>query len=80
MRVASGDSETWIKHELATKDDFIAMEERLSLHMQATGETMIRTLLQHIEMAVESAVARAIAPLEQRVSRLEEKLGLYSVD
>ena len=32
MRVASGDSETWIKHELATKDDFIAMEERLSTH------------------------------------------------
>lgn len=61
---------------LATKAELTAMEERLSAQIKANGETIVKALSRHIDTAVEDAVDQKVAPLEKRVSRLEENAGL----
>ena len=61
---------------LATKDELSAMEDRLAQQIKASGETIVKTLSQHIDTAVKSAVDRRFTQHELRLSRLEEQAGL----
>jgi hypothetical protein len=64
-----------IRADMATKDELVAMEDRLAQQIKASGEIIVKTLSQHIDSAVKSAVDRRFTQHELRLSRLEEQAG-----